>query len=180
MRNIYLIGFMGTGKTTVGRELARRAARPFLDLDDLIELTARRSISDIFAKEGEAAFRRLEKKILAQASREKGFVIACGGGIVMDQDNIRTMKDTGTIICLVATPQVILQRTRAQAHRPLLNVSDPEKQIDLLLKLRAPYYAQADKVVDTAQLTPAQVVDRIIRAGAAKKQNARKRKPKAK
>jgi shikimate kinase len=163
MEDIYLVGFMGTGKTAVGRELAKIKKWQFIDLDDLIGLTEKRSISDIFAKDGEAYFRRVEKRVLNKVSREERFVVACGGGIVIDKENIRVMKETGIIICLTATPEVILKRTSRYLHRPLLNVGDPKKQIVLLLKLRAPYYAQADKTIDTSNLTVKQVVAKIIR-----------------
>jgi len=162
MKNIYLVGFMGTGKTAVGKELAKKKKWQFLDLDDLIELREKRTIAEIFAKSGEPYFRRLEKRVLQEVSKEKKFVVACGGGIVVDKENIKVMRDTGMIICLVAQPEVILKRTYGYAHRPLLNVSDPKKQIELLLKLRAPYYARADKTIDTSKLTVEQVAEKII------------------
>jgi shikimate kinase len=163
MNNIYLVGFMGTGKTSVGKELAREKKRQFIDLDQLIEFKQKMTIADIFAKKGEPYFRRMEKKALREASEENNFVIACGGGIVIDKENIKAMKKTGKIICLKASPEEILKRTSAYAHRPLLNVAEPKKQIDLLLKLRAPYYAQADKIIDTSGLTVKRVVNKIIR-----------------
>ncbi len=163
MRNIYLVGFMATGKTAVGRELAKRKKWQFVDLDDLIELRERRTIADIFAKSGEPYFRCIEKRVLQEVTKEKKFVVACGGGIVIDKDNIKVMKSTGMIICLTATPEVILKRTSGYAHRPLLNVHDPKKQIELLLKLRAPYYAQADTTIDTSKITPAAVVAKILK-----------------
>jgi shikimate kinase len=162
MNNIYLVGFMATGKSAVGKELARKKKLRFLDLDELIELRERRTISDIFAKDGEPCFRRIEKRTLKEVAREKSFVVACGGGIVIDPENIRIMKDSGKVICLQATPEVILKRAYGCRHRPLLNVADPGKQIDLLLKLRAPYYARADKTIDTSKLTVEQVVEKII------------------
>ncbi len=163
MGNIYLVGFMGTGKTFVGKELTRRIKRQFVDLDDLIELKEKRAIRDIFVKKGEPYFRKIEKKALREISKEDNFVIACGGGIVMDEENIKTMKNTGIIVCLTASADTILKRTSGYAHRPLLNVSDPKKQIGLLLKLRAPYYALADKTIDTTELSVKKVVDRVIR-----------------
>lgn len=163
MGNIYLVGFMGTGKTVAGKELARRLKWQFMDLDDLIELTEKRSIHDIFSQQGEAHFRRLEKRALSQVSRENKFVVACGGGIVIDQENVKIMKETGLVICLSAAPDVILKRTGGYSHRPLLNVPDPEKQIELLLKLRASYYARADKTIDTSRLSLKQVVERIVK-----------------
>ncbi len=163
MNNIYIVGFMGTGKTAVGKELAKKKKWQFLDLDDLIELREKRTIAEIFAQEGEPYFRRIEKRVLQEVSREKKFVVACGGGVVMDKDNIKTMKDTGMIICLSAQPEVILKRTTGYMYRPLLNVKDPKKQIELLLKLRAPYYAQADKTIDTSNLSVKEVTAKIIK-----------------
>lgn len=152
---------MGTGKTAVGRELAKKKKRQFVDLDELIELKEKRIISDIFAKEGEPYFRKIEKKTLKEAAKEKGFVVACGGGIVIDEENIRVMKASGTIICLSAAPEVILKRVCGAAHRPLLNVKNPRERIELLLKLRAPYYAKADKTIDTSNLSIKEVVAKI-------------------
>ena len=160
--NIYLVGFMGTGKTTVGRELAKKKKWQFVDLDELIQLKEKRLIADIFAKDKEPYFRRIEKQVLKSVTREKNIVFACGGGIVIDKENIRIMKNTGKIICLVASPEVILKRTSEYGHRPLLNTPDPKKQIELLLKLRAPYYALADETIDTSKLSVAQVVKKIM------------------
>jgi shikimate kinase len=168
MNNIYLVGFMGTGKTAVGKELAKEKKWQFVDLDELIELKEKRTISDIFAKEGEPYFRLVEKQTLKEVAKEKKIVVACGGGIVMDKDNIKTMKESGVIICLTATPEVILKRTAGYQHRPLLNVRDPKRQIDLLLKLRAPFYAQADKTIDTSKISIDKVVDKIIRLTSAR------------
>ena len=169
MGNIYLVGFMGTGKTSVGKELAGRKRWNFVDLDELIELKERRVISDIFAEEGEPYFRRAEKKALKEVSKEKKFVVGCGGGIVIDPENIKVMKEAGIVICLAATPAVILKRTCGSTHRPLLKVAQPLKQIELLLKLRAPYYARADKCIDTSKLSVKEVAAKIIRLTAKKR-----------
>lgn len=154
---------MGTGKTSVGEELAKKHKRCFLDLDELIELREKRMIADIFAKQGEPYFRSLETRILKEVAKENGLIVACGGGIVINPLNIKIMKDSGVIICLLAKPAVILKRTCGHAHRPLLNVADPKKQIEHLLKLRTPYYARADKTIDTSSLSIAEVVNRITK-----------------
>jgi len=169
MKNIYLVGFMGTGKTAVGKALTKKKKLQFVDLDELIELKEKRTVSDIFAKEGEPYFRRVEKQVLKKVSKEKNFVVACGGGIVLDKDNIKIMKETGIIICLTTKPEVILKRTSGYLHRPLLNVRDPKKQIELLLKLRAPYYAQADKTIDTSKISVKEVVEKIAKVTSKKK-----------
>lgn len=160
---------MGTGKSAAGRELAARKKWQFIDLDELIELREKRAITDIFARDGEPYFRRIEKQVLKEVAKEKKMVVACGGGIVIDKDNIRVMKETGTMICLSATVKAILKRTAGQGHRPLLNIHDPEKQIDLLLKLRAPFYAQADKTIDTSRISVKEAADKIVKFIAGKK-----------
>jgi shikimate kinase len=154
---------MGTGKTSVGKLLAKKTKRQFVDLDELIQLREKRLIADIFAKDGEAYFRRLEKQTLKEVAKEKKFVVACGGGIVTDPENIRLMKSTGIMICLTASLDTILKRTLKYAHRPLLNVANPKKQIELLLKFRAPYYTQADKILDTSGVSIKEVVDAILK-----------------
>ncbi|MCX5706310.1 MAG: shikimate kinase [Candidatus Omnitrophica bacterium] len=167
--NIYLIGFMGTGKTAVGGELAKKKKWQFVDLDDLIELREKKTIASIFAKEGEPYFRRLESKVLKDVANEKNFVVACGGGIVTNKDNIKIMKASGMVICLAAKPEIILKRTARFTHRPLLNVANPKERIELLLKLRAPYYAQADKSIDTSKFSIKEVVAKISRIVLAKR-----------
>jgi len=167
--NIYLVGFMGTGKTSVGRLLASEKKSSFVDLDELIELKEQRRIVDIFAKDGEPYFRKIEKKILKQVATQKKFVVACGGGIVLDKDNIKLMKKTGTLICLSAKSEEILKRVSQNTLRPILNVKKPKERIELLLKMRAPYYMQADKTIDTTCLSIKQVVSKILKMLAAKK-----------
>jgi shikimate kinase len=162
--NIYLVGFMATGKTAVGREVARKRGWGFIDLDELIELREKRVIAEIFAKEGEPYFRKLEKKALKDVAKEEHFVVACGGGVVLDKENIALMKKTGKLICLCAKPEVILKRAAGFAHRPLLNVKNPREKIGLLLKLRQPYYAQADTQIDTSGISLEKVSQKIIAA----------------
>ncbi len=154
---------MGTGKTSVGRQLAGLKKYNFVDLDELIELKEQRRIADIFAKEGEAYFRKLEKKILKQVVTQKKFVVACGGGIVLDPENIKLMKKTGKVICLSANCETIFKRVSGNTSRPILNVAKPRERIELLLKLRAPYYMQADKTIDTCGLSVKQVAAKIIK-----------------
>ncbi len=160
---------MGTGKTSVGFQLAKDKGWNFVDLDELIEFKEQRRIVDIFAKDGEAYFRKVEKKILNQVSTQKKFVVACGGGVVLDKSNLKLMKKTGKMICLSATPEEILKRVSSNNGRPLLNVDKPKKRIELLLKMRAPYYMQADKMIDTSGLSIKQVVKKISKILAEKK-----------
>ena len=163
MKNIYLVGFMASGKTVTGKELAKSQKWQFVDLDELIELKERRSIADIFAKEGEPYFRRVEKLVLREVAAEECFVVACGGGVVLDPDNLKLMKQTGKVVCLTVSAENILKRACGKNHRPLLNVADPKKQIELLLKLRAPYYAQADLAIDTDKLSVKEAAGKIIK-----------------
>ncbi len=162
MNNIYLVGFMGTGKSVVGKEIARQLHRKFVDLDSLIEERQNRKISQIFAEDGEPYFRKVEKEVLKQTSAKRDLVVSCGGGIVLDKENIQIMKDSGAMVCLSASPEVIIARTRGYKHRPLLNVDNPKKRIKELLEFRAPFYAQSDHTVDTSDLSVAEVVKRIL------------------
>ncbi len=163
MNNIYLVGFMGTGKTVVGKLLAKKLSRKCFDLDKLIEDKEGVSIPEIFSRNGEAYFRRLEKEALKKASNDKEVVVSCGGGVILDKDNIKLMKKTGMLVCLNAAPKVILKRISGNKGRPLLNVDNPLKRIELLLKMRAPFYAEADKTVNTSQLTIKEVVAKIAK-----------------
>jgi len=160
---------MGTGKTSVGRLLAKKKKFNFLDLDELIEFRERRRIVDIFAKEGEPYFRKVEKKALKEVAGQKKFVVACGGGVVLDKENIQAMKKSGILVCLTAAPKEILKRVSENTQRPLLNVKDPARRIEVLLKMRAPYYMQADKTIDTTGLSIKEVVEKISRIAGKKK-----------
>ena len=160
--NIYLVGFMGTGKSAVGRELASRLRRRFVDLDSLIEQRQDRKIAQIFAEEGEGYFRNLEKQALLEISKAGGLVASCGGGIVLDRENIKIMKQSGVMICLSCRPEVILDRTRGIKERPLLNVDNPAERIRELLKLRAPFYAEADYTIDTSDLPVSSLAGRLL------------------
>jgi len=158
MQNIYLVGFMGTGKTVIGKELSRQKKMHFVDLDELIEAREKRDILEIFAKDGEAYFRKMERQLLSEISHKENYVVSCGGGIVIDPENIRIMKASGTMICLSASADVILERTQKFRHRPLLNVANPKEKITSLLAARAPYYGQADKTINTSHISVKEVV----------------------
>jgi len=161
-QNIYVVGFMGTGKTVVGEEVARQLNQQYLDIDSLIEEKQKKKISQIFTEDGEACFRGLEKQLLKEISARKDLVVSCGGGIVLDKENIQIMKSTGIMICLSAKPEVILARTQGYKHRPLLNVDNPTKRIEELLKMRAPFYAQADYTIDTSESAISEVVKKVL------------------
>ncbi len=154
---------MGTGKSAVGKLLAQRLKRHYLDLDRKIEKETGRPVQEIFANEGEAAFRRLEAKAVNEAASLQGHVIATGGGVMCDERNVQSLKAGGLLICLTASPDAILERTGSNlASRPLLAGADPKGRIEELLKLRAPFYAQADWTIDTSNRTLHEVVEEIL------------------
>lgn len=162
MQDIYLVGFMGTGKTAVGRRLAQELDLQLVDIDDLIVKKERRSINDIFAQSGEPYFRKAEKEALKEVAGKRRQVVACGGGIVIDPENITIMKQAGRLICLTARPEIILERTKKYTHRPLLNVADPLVKIKGLLEIRRPYYTEADFTVDTSDLSIEEAARKIL------------------
>lgn len=162
MKNIVLVGFMGTGKSVVGKKLAAKLDRDFIELDDMIESKEKMSIKDIFEKKLEPYFRQVEKEAVKEAAKRENVVISAGGGAVMDEENFKNLKNSGIIICLKASPDTILKRTKNLKTRPLLNVPDPKKQIEELLKKREPYYNKADFSINTDNLTIEQVAARAM------------------
>ena len=161
-RNIVLVGFMGTGKTVVGKALASALGFKYVDTDLLIEQIAKKSIPEIFAEEGEPKFREYETRAIGMIMHLKDHVIATGGGAVMLDENVQNMKRTGLVVCLTATPEVIYQRTRKDDYRPLLRTPDPLKKIKSLLKIRDSQYRKADYTIDTSNLSVDAVVEAII------------------
>ncbi|MBO8142647.1 MAG: 3-dehydroquinate synthase [Firmicutes bacterium] len=167
--NVVLIGFMGAGKTAVGRRLAERLGRPFVDADQVVEESAGMSIRDIFAREGEAGFRRREAEAVRRLAARRGQVIATGGGAVMERENLRALRATGTLVWLRAPIGELLARARASGGRPLLERSDFE--VRALYARREPVYALADLVVDTQGSSPEQVaidIEQRLAAGGAR------------
>ena len=137
--SLALIGFMGTGKTAVGKLLAQKLGKTFFETDVLIERKAGKSIPEIFRQEGEIGFRELEIEVIKEIAGRKNAVIACGGGAVLNTINIDRLKQECVIVCLAASPGVILERTSADKDgRPLLAVADRLRQIKELLKFRRP------------------------------------------
>jgi shikimate kinase len=147
--NLALIGFMGTGKTSVGRLVADQLGFEFLDTDELIQIRAGRTIADIFAKEGEPAFRQLERQVVQELSNREKTVIATGGGLPTNAENLAALKSFALVICLWASAEKIWERVRNQSHRPLLHDADPQKKIRDLLAVRKPFYHQADVLINT-------------------------------
>ena len=159
--NVVLIGFMATGKTSVGQIVAARLGRPFVDTDALIEAEAGRSVPRIFAEDGEAAFRRLEAEAVVRAAAAGGRVIATGGGVVLSRENMDRLRRHGLIIALWADPKAILARVGRGGDRPLLG-DDPERRVHRLLEERSEFYRKADIVVETSALSLDEVADRVI------------------
>jgi shikimate kinase len=159
--NIVLIGFMGTGKSTIGKLLAKQLDFQFVDVDARIEDQAGKSITEIFQSEGEGYFRKLETEIAEKLSSEKSQVIATGGGFVLNPQNIAALKSESLIISLKASPLVIYERIKNEKHRPLLAVSDPLARINQLLQERATQYRDADVIIDTEGKTPSDIVAEI-------------------
>jgi shikimate kinase len=163
--NLVLIGFMGTGKSSVGREIAHRCALRFVDTDSLIRKRFSKSIAEIFALIGEAAFRDEEHRCLLELQGAQQLVVATGGGIVMQRRNHLLLRQLGPIIWLTATEEVIWDRVSRNRSRPLLHSDDPRATIRNLIKQRYPLYdLLADITVETTGLTHHQVADCIINA----------------
>jgi shikimate kinase len=149
IRNLVLIGFMATGKSTVGQMVAGPLGFRFVDTDALIESRLGQSISEIFAKEGEARFRECERQLVAEMSQWTNTVIATGGGLAAHGDNLTSLKQHALVVCLWASPKTIWQRACRHGHRPLLRDPYPLQRIQDLLDTRIPFYRQADVLVNT-------------------------------
>jgi shikimate kinase len=162
--SVALVGFMGTGKTAVGRALAEKLRKRFIELDPLIEQKAGKTIPEIFSEDGEIAFRELEIAVTKEAAEEKDAVIACGGGVVLNKINIDRLKKEAVIVYLTASPKVILKRTlRDEEERPLLKVANPAQTIRELLRFRQPFYERAAEItINTSRLGIEATVTQII------------------
>ena len=151
---IFLTGFMGVGKTRVGRILARELGRCFLDTDRMIEQRAGKTIAEIFADEGEAHFRQLERDCVLETCQRPDAVVALGGGAITRADNIEAVRGAGILVCLKADVDTIFARVKRRSNRPLLAGLDPQAQrakIETLLRERAPFYDQAHIELYTTQ-----------------------------
>jgi shikimate kinase len=164
VRALVLMGFMGTGKSEVGRRLAQRLGRAFVDTDRLVEERAGKRIATIFAEDGEPAFRTLERAAVAEAAGRGGSVVAVGGGTVLDPENVRCLRAAGVLVYLTARSEIIMGRVGDGSNRPLLR-DDPRAEVARLLAERGPVYAAAaDITVDTSERTADDVVREIQRA----------------
>ncbi|MCK5849720.1 MAG: shikimate kinase [Kiritimatiellae bacterium] len=160
-QNIVLAGFMGTGKTSIGKTLAERLDMEFLDMDDMIVEREGKSISRIFDENGEPYFRSVERELVRELSERPQQIIGTGGGIVLNPDNITDFTKTGLVICLNATPETIFKRLTNDTTRPLLAEGDKIKKITDLLKSRIDLYAAIPIQIDTTNLDIQQVADQI-------------------
>lgn len=169
LSNLVLIGYRATGKTSVGARLAKLLHRPFVDLDQVLVREAGQSIADIVAQGGWAEFRRMEKELVARYRRGEGQILATGGGVVLDPDNVAALKENGILIWLTADPAAIQARLAQDqprdANRPSLTGGDTLGEVAEVLKNRVPFYqAAAQIIVDTTHRSVAQVVELVLAA----------------
>ncbi|NMG66531.1 AAA family ATPase [Azoarcus indigens] len=162
MTCLILIGMMGAGKTTIGRELAKRRGVRFVDCDHEIIARTGVTIPTIFEIEGEAGFRRRETQVIDELTRESDIIIATGGGAVLDEKNREMLMQRGIVVYLNVAPQILWERTRNDRNRPLLNVENPRARIEELYAVRDPLYRQvADIIVDGGRCNPNSMVRQI-------------------
>ena len=160
--NIALIGFMGTGKSSVARLVGEQLRFEFLDTDELIEARAGKSITEIFAQNGESAFRQLERQLVAELASRTRTVIATGGGLPVDPANLDQLRQHALVICLWASPDKIFERVHNQSHRPLLQDPDPRAKIRALLTAREPFYRQADVLLNSEFRSIREVAQQVV------------------
>jgi shikimate kinase len=161
--NIYLIGLMGAGKTTIGRQLAKALKLPFYDSDKAIEESTGVDIPTIFEFEGEDGFRDREQKMIQQLTQKKGIVLATGGGAILREQNRKLLKENGFIVYLQCSVDRILERTRRDSQRPLLQIENPKERLESLFAQREPLYLScADYKIDTGVMQSKTVVNHIL------------------
>jgi shikimate kinase len=160
--NLALIGFMGTGKSSVGRLIAERLRFEFVDTDDCIEARAGKPITQIFAEDGEAAFREQERELIRTFENRTQVVIATGGGLAANPGCLDSLKSHALVVCLWASPDTIWNRVRHQTHRPLLQTAEPKERIRLLLADRQRFYRQADILLNTEWRSPRQLAQVVV------------------
>lgn len=162
MKNIYLIGFMGSGKSTIASQMQKRFHLRRIEMDDCIVKKAGMPISQIFATQGEPAFRRMETALLKKISYHSDYVVSCGGGVVLKAENVRLMKRSGKVVLLVASPEVILERVSRNNRRPVLEGKKNLKDITEMMEARRPAYeAAADLTIEIDGKTPEEIADEL-------------------
>lgn len=161
--NLYLVGFMGVGKSAIGRRVARELGYRFLDSDHVIEKDQGKRIPELFAEFGEGYFRELEQRFIESGHPEEGCVVSCGGGLVVQEGMKERLRKKGVVICLFASVESILERTARNKNRPLLNVPDPAAKVRALLKEREPIYMAAGTCITTTGRSIPEVVRHMVR-----------------
>lgn len=161
---LWLVGMMGSGKSTVGSRVADRLGLDFVDTDDLVASVTESTIADLWSDQGEVKFRRLESQMIASAAAGEKVVAATGGGVVLDQDNISRMRRSGLVVWLKASPEVLAERVGRDSTRPLMATSDDPVQAlaTLLLKREERYAEAAHAVVDTDGRSVDEIVKRVL------------------
>jgi shikimate kinase len=162
--NLYLVGFMGTGKSTVGRAAAHKLGFTLLDSDHEIERQSGKTIPEIFASDGEPAFRALEREFVERGHPAERTVVSCGGGLVVQSGMLALLKTKGVVVCLHASLETILARTARHQHRPLLVAENPEERIRALYAARESIYKQSGTVILTDARSLHDVVGHVLRA----------------
>lgn len=160
--NVVLIGFMGTGKTAVGRRLAKTLHKEFVDTDKEVEKATGMTVAQVFARYGETRFRSEENLVISRVAARENCVIAAGGGVVLRQENIEALRANGVVICLTADPEVIHERVKRRNTRPLLQKDKSRGRIEELLQERDGLYEVADFYIDTTNLDLDEVERQII------------------
>jgi shikimate kinase len=162
IRNLALAGFMGVGKSTVGRMVCEQLGFEFVDTDERIEREAGRSIREIFADHGEEVFRSMERKLVQSLADREGLVISTGGGLIVDPESLASLQRHALVVCLWASTETIYERVRHMTHRPLLQTPDPLARIRELLAAREPAYRQADVLIGVETRSAREVAQHVV------------------
>ena len=162
--NLYLVGFMGTGKSTVGRAVAQKLGFTLVDSDHEIERQQNKTIPEIFASEGEPAFRAMERAFVEGGHPAERTIVSCGGGLVVQPGMLALLKTKGVVVCLHASIETILARTSRHQHRPLLVAENPEERLRTLYSAREPIYKQSGTVILTDSRPLHDIVGHVLRA----------------
>lgn len=160
-KNIVLVGLMGSGKSSTGLALAKMLKRKIFSTDQMIELEQGKTIAQIFEDKGELHFRQLERDLVKNLSEKKKAIIDCGGGVFVNEENRKSLKQSGVVIYLSGTVETLYARVKTRTNRPLLQVEDPKKKLQDLLKEREKFYKEADLTFKTDGKTPREVAEEI-------------------